>query len=100
MDALRPALSMIIPFFSLSRGLCITFFLFISGLTTVHAQTFKILKSFYTHDGAEPYGGLLLDGNTLYGTTTTGGGNYPPTFYGNVFKVNTDGTGFSVLKRF
>src|SRR5688572_146330 len=93
-------LSMMIPFFRSSRTFFVTCFLSIAALSSVHAQSFRILKSFYTHDGAEPYGGLLLNGNTLYGTTTTAGGNYPPTFYGTVFKVNTDGTGFTVLKRF
>ena len=40
--------------------------------------------------------GLILSGSTLYGTTDHGGssGN------GTVFKVNTDGTGYTVLKNF
>jgi uncharacterized repeat protein (TIGR03803 family) len=47
-------------------------------------------------DGANPMAGLVLSGNTLYGTTGYGGssGN------GTVFAVNTDGTGFTVLKTF
>ena len=41
-------------------------------------------------------GDLVLVGSTLYGTTTGGGssGN------GVVFKVNTDGSGYTVLKSF
>ena len=40
--------------------------------------------------------GLILSGNTLYGTTTGGGssGN------GTVFAINTDGTGFTTLHSF
>jgi len=49
-------------------------------------------------DGAHPldFTGMLLAGNTLYGTTTgngSGGG-------GTVFQINTDGTGFTVLHSF
>src|SRR5438093_10349587 len=44
-------------------------------------------------DGAVPSAGLLLSGNKLYGTTEDGG--IPGK--GTVFKINTDGTGFSNL---
>jgi uncharacterized repeat protein (TIGR03803 family) len=44
-------------------------------------------------DGGESYAGLILSGNTLYGTTSLGG-------EGTVFAVNTDGTGFKVLHSF
>jgi uncharacterized repeat protein (TIGR03803 family) len=47
-------------------------------------------------DGAFPTGGLILFGNTLYGTATGGGSSG----YGTVFAVNTDGTGFRVLHGF
>ncbi|MSU59863.1 MAG: hypothetical protein EXS35_17135, partial [Pedosphaera sp.] len=48
------------------------------------------------NDGVNPYAGLVLSGNTLYGTAGFGGssGN------GTVFKVNTDGTGFTNLHNF
>ena len=47
-------------------------------------------------DGANPFAGLVLSGNTLYGTTFDGGryGN------GTVFAVNTDGSGFTNLYSF
>ena len=68
------------------------------------AQTFKVLYSFtssggpaYTNsDGAGPFGGLVLSGNTLYGTAGRGGSSDA----GTVFKVNTDGTGFTNLHIF
>jgi uncharacterized repeat protein (TIGR03803 family) len=44
-------------------------------------------------DGSSPNGGLLLSGNTLYGTTSSGGSNYA----GVVFAINTDGTDFTNL---
>jgi len=47
-------------------------------------------------DGAFPNGSLVSSGNALYGTTSSGGsaGN------GTVFKMNTDGTGFTNLYEF
>jgi uncharacterized repeat protein (TIGR03803 family) len=47
-------------------------------------------------DGANPYPGLVLSGNTLYGTASIGGSAQN----GTVFKVNTDGTGFTLLHSF
>jgi len=47
-------------------------------------------------DGANPSGGLVLSGTTLYGTAYFGGTNGT----GTVFAFNTDGTGFRVLHSF
>jgi len=47
-------------------------------------------------DGASPYAGLLLSGNTLYGTAQLGGSSG----FGTIFKVNIDGTGFTNLYAF
>jgi uncharacterized repeat protein (TIGR03803 family) len=47
-------------------------------------------------DGAYPLGGVILSGNTLYGTTSAGG----PYGQGTVFAVNTNGMGFSNLHSF
>src|SRR6266566_2223067 len=62
----------------------------------VTAQTFTTLHSFTGSDGANPFAGLILAGNTLYGTAQSGGssGN------GTVFAVNTDGTDFTNLHNF
>jgi hypothetical protein len=55
---------------------------------------FAVLRAFNREDGNYPYGGLVLSGATLYGTTEMGGGS------GNVFRINMDGSGFAVLKDF
>ena len=47
-------------------------------------------------DAAGPSGGVVLSGDTLYGTTGSGGGFGK----GTVFKINTDGSGYAVLKEF
>jgi uncharacterized repeat protein (TIGR03803 family) len=47
-------------------------------------------------DGASPQGGLVLLGNTLYGTATYGGSSGG----GTLFAVHTDGTGFTNLHNF
>jgi len=58
---------------------------------------YTVLKSFLGGgDGAEPNAGLVLAGSTLYGTTGSGGSSGD----GVVFQVNTDGTGYAVLKSF
>jgi uncharacterized repeat protein (TIGR03803 family) len=76
-----------------------------TGFTTLHSFTAPVLVNdtniliygFSTNtDGADPFAGLILSGNTLYGTAG-GGGN---SGYGTVFKLNTDGTGFTTLHSF
>jgi uncharacterized repeat protein (TIGR03803 family) len=48
------------------------------------------------NDGAYPYAGLILSGNTLYGTVLAGGSNS----LGTVFALNTNGMGFTNLHTF
>ncbi len=58
---------------------------------------FATLHSFsYDSDGADPVAGLVLSGNTLYGTAWYGGGSEN----GTVFKINTDGNYFTPLYSF
>jgi uncharacterized repeat protein (TIGR03803 family) len=68
----------------------------------VTAQTLTILHSFgdlssypINSDGTNP-SGLLLSGDTLYGTTWAGGS----WGYGTVFKINTNGAGFTTIYEF
>lgn len=51
---------------------------------------------FTNSDGSNPQAGLILSGNTIYGTAYDGGGSGN----GTVFKVNIDGTGFTNLYSF
>jgi uncharacterized repeat protein (TIGR03803 family) len=58
---------------------------------------FSVLKNFSTNDAAvDPCGGVVLAGKALYGTLARGGDSD----YGAVFKINTDGSDYLVLKRF
>jgi len=58
---------------------------------------YAVLKHFTGSDGQyPPHAGLLLSGSTLYGTTDKGGSSNN----GTMFKMNTDGTGYTVLKHF
>jgi uncharacterized repeat protein (TIGR03803 family) len=47
-------------------------------------------------DGANPYGGLVLSGSTVYGTAVNGGTN----LFGIIFSVKTNGTAFTNLYNF
>jgi uncharacterized repeat protein (TIGR03803 family) len=59
---------------------------------------FAVLHDFSIDtNGGAPEGGLLLSGDTLYGTTSLGGTNGP---WGTVFSMKTNGTGFNVLHSF
>ena len=62
------------------------------------AQAFKTLHSFNARDGANPFAGLVLSSNILYGTSLSGGPYYLDT--GTVFALNTDGTGFRTVYQF
>jgi uncharacterized repeat protein (TIGR03803 family) len=67
---------------------------------------FTNLHSFFggTNEGGNPQGSLILSGNTLYGTTSSGGGGTISSGgglgNGTVFALNTDGTGFTNLHSF
>lgn len=67
--------------------------------TNLHSFTATSTNSSGVHtngDGAFPYAGLTLSGNTLYGTANQGGSSGA----GTVFAINTDGTGFTNLHSF
>jgi uncharacterized repeat protein (TIGR03803 family) len=67
------------------------------GVVKQFPQTYPSAGSVYTNtDGCTPLGGLVLGGNTLYGTTYQGG----DFGLGTVYSVKGDGSGFAVLKHF
>jgi uncharacterized repeat protein (TIGR03803 family) len=67
-----------------------------TGFTELHTFTATLDPDYTNSDGAYPEAGLILSGNTLYGTANSGGssGN------GTVFAINPDGTGFTNLHNF
>jgi len=69
-----------------------------TGFTNIYNFTATSESSYNgtNYDGANPCGTLVLSGNTLYGTAQIGGSMG----LGTVFKVNTDGTGFTTLHNF
>jgi uncharacterized repeat protein (TIGR03803 family) len=70
-----------------------------TGFTTLYSFTASannILGVYTNSDGALPYAGVILSGNTLYGTANEGGSSGA----GTVFAVNTDRTGFTNLHSF
>jgi uncharacterized repeat protein (TIGR03803 family) len=69
-----------------------------TGFSTLHVFPATVSDGFgnYTNsDGAEPYGGLILSGSMLYGTTEAGGGGS-----GTIFAINMNGSGFTNLYNF
>ena len=71
---------------------------FLSAVLPLNARpNFEVLHSFTGGDnGRNPYAGLILSGNTLYGTTFYGGNSDA----GMLFAVNADGSGFTNLHSF
>ena len=67
-----------------------------TAFTNLHSFTLTSGSASTNKDGANPYAGLILSGNTLYGAAFAGGfaGN------GTVFAVNTDGLAFTNLHNF
>ena len=61
-----------------------------TGFSVLHLFTAQ------TSDGANPYGSLTLSGSALYGLTYVGGSSN----LGTLFRIGTDGTGFSLLHSF
>jgi len=76
-------------------GLVLVFVLILA--TSLSAQI-KLLHSFTgaTSDGTRPLGSVIFIGSTLYGMTGNGGTSDK----GTIFKINTNGTGFTLLHRF
>lgn len=61
-----------------------------------NSQTFNLVHTFSGADGATPFANLLLNGTTLYGTTSGGGAHNA----GAVFTVNTTTNTEAVLHSF
>ncbi|HEX3430482.1 MAG TPA: choice-of-anchor tandem repeat GloVer-containing protein [Rhizomicrobium sp.] len=67
-------------------------------VSTAGSCAINVLHSFAGgSDGAAPYGSLIYANHALYGTTASGGAG---TNLGTVFKINLDGSGYSILHVF
>jgi uncharacterized repeat protein (TIGR03803 family) len=64
--------------------------------TNLHSFTATNGPNSTNYDGANPIGGLILSGDTLYGTAQNGGAGGS----GCVFRINTDGSHFTNLYSF
>src|ERR1035437_3318241 len=67
-----------------------------TGQTFTTLHSFTLLNNSTNSDGANPYAGLILSGNTLYGTAYYGCRSGT----GTVFAVHTNGTSFTNLHSF
>lgn len=68
-----------------------------SSFTNLHVFAPGSGNEFYTNaDGEAVWGGIILDGDTLYGATEAGGTNAS----GTIFSIKTNGTGFTLLHVF
>jgi uncharacterized repeat protein (TIGR03803 family) len=65
-------------------------------ISIVNSVFTKLFDFSGTSDGSTPFGSLVMSGNVLYGMTVFGGGNNK----GCIFKINTDGSGFTHLHEF
>ena len=66
------------------------------GSGYIHLHDFSVLAFSTNTDGNDPVSGLVLGGDTLYGTTIYGG----PGGEGTIFKINTNGLGFTNIYSF
>ena len=69
---------------------------------TTDGTGYTVLTQFDGIRAADPSAGLVLRGSTLYGTTSMGNpsGSYGSNAGGTVFKINTDGSAYVILKSF
>jgi uncharacterized repeat protein (TIGR03803 family) len=67
-----------------------------TGFTNLHSFSAASSPLYINSDGVSPLAGLVLLGNTLYGTASRGGYSG----HGTVFALNTDGIGFTNLFSF
>jgi uncharacterized repeat protein (TIGR03803 family) len=68
-----------------------------TGFKVLHVfQSLSFGTSGTNKDGAAPHGSLTVSGGSVFGTTSLGG----PAGYGTLFRMNTDGSGFTNLHVF
>jgi len=68
----------------------------LSAANVARGQTYTVLHAFNGTDGLQPMGSVILDGSTLYATTSQGG-TYGD---GTIFSIGTDGGSFQSVLSF
>jgi uncharacterized repeat protein (TIGR03803 family) len=81
---------------SLDRGTIFSVSTDGAGFAILHDFTATADPPYTNTDGAYPQAGVILSGDTLYGTTYHGG----TSVIGTVFRINIDGTGYTNLHSF
>ena len=79
-----------------ANGTVFSFFTNNSAFSVLHDFSVLDSNTGTNADGALPCGGLILSGNTLYGTTSAGGAGGA----GVIFSINTNGGSFNTLYSF
>ncbi len=79
-----------------SSGNGVVFAIYTDGTGFTNLHTFSATDAGTNNDGSTPVAGLTLSGNTLFGTTSDGGGYR----LGTVFAIDADGTDFTNLHNF
>ena len=79
-----------------TNGLGTIFAIDIDGTGYTNLHNFATFNNGTNSEGAQPLAGLILSSNTLYGTCWSGGMGGK----GSVFRINTDGMGFTNLHSF
>ncbi len=80
---------------SMKQGLNVIVTALVLSALAVQGQALTVLHSFDYYGGHQPLAGVVLSGNTLYGSTANGATNS-----GEIFQVNTDGSSFNILHNF
>jgi len=85
------------------KRIVVLFFVFFFFIIISHSQTYNILYDFNTGSNYDswPYGCAITDsGNVFYGMTTYNTQNSTNSQYGQIFRINKDGSNYELMHTF